>query len=140
MNPQPLSDTRARGLGFAQWVLILTGFAFLLAGIALIFVPNWFYDHIGHFPPFNRHYAGDAGTFSLPIGIGALIAARAPEKNLGLIVMVAIASVFHWLNHCYDWILDGTTANRFLTDVLPLGLQASSVIVVLISLQRKSRA
>ena len=133
---QLVTDSQSRVSSLARWVLILSGLVYLLAGLALIFAPYWFFLQIGHFVPFNRHYAGDAGTFSLPIGIGAFIAARAPGKNLGLTGMVALASVSHWMNHCYDWILDGTTLNRFVTDVLPLGIQASSVVVVLSLLLR----
>ncbi len=39
-----------------------------VVGLALLFIPGWFFDHIGPFPPYNRHYEGDLGSFLLPMG------------------------------------------------------------------------
>jgi hypothetical protein len=46
--------------------------------VVLYFEPRWFYDNIGPYPPFNRHYEADLGTFLIPLGIAMVIGARNP--------------------------------------------------------------
>jgi hypothetical protein len=87
---------------FVQIVVAIMGLFYTLAGGALIFFPLWFYQYIGNFPPFNRHYEGDAGAFLLALGIGLLVATPRPEKHVWLIRIAALASMFHVANHLYD--------------------------------------
>ena len=74
----------------------------------------------GHFPPFNRHYAGDLGTFLLPLGLALLVAARNPSRHLLLIGMAAGASVLHAFNHLYDAVAGQATLTHGLVDTGPL--------------------
>ena len=85
-----------------QALIGLVGLADTLAGAALLLAPEWFYETLGTFPPFNRHYAGDAGAFLLPIGIGLLFAAREPARFRAILVLGLGASWIHALNHAYD--------------------------------------
>src|SRR5712691_8523067 len=87
---------------FSHFVVGLAGLAYLLTGIALLFAPVWFFQTIGHFPPFNRHYEGDLGSFLLPLGVGLLVAARAPLKHIWVIRVAALGSLLHAGNHMYD--------------------------------------
>jgi hypothetical protein len=64
-----------------QAVVFVTGLFYTLTGLLMLFIPGWFYDTIGHFPPFNRHFIGDLGTFILPMGLGLILAARAPFQH-----------------------------------------------------------
>lgn len=88
-----------------QALIGLVGLLDAAAGAALLLVPEWFYETLGTFPPFNRHYAGDAGAFLLPIGIGLLFAAREPARYRALLVLALGASWLHGLNHAYDAIV-----------------------------------
>jgi hypothetical protein len=83
-------------------VVGIIGIFYTLAGAALIFFPLWFFQYIGNFPPFNRHYEGDAGAFLLALGIGLLVATPRPEAHVWLIRIAALASLFHVANHLYD--------------------------------------
>ena len=85
-----------------QALIGLVGLLDTAAGAALLLAPQWFYETVGTFPPFNRHYAGDAGAFLLPIGIGLLFAAREPARYRALLVLALGASWLHGLNHAYD--------------------------------------
>lgn len=85
-----------------QALIGLVGLADTLAGAALLLAPEWFYETLGTFPPFNRHYAGDAGAFLLPIGIGLLFAARSPARFRAILVLGLGASWIHAANHAYD--------------------------------------
>ena len=84
---------------FAQIVVGVMGTVNGLAGVALIFFPLWFFQHIGTFPPFNQHYEGDLGAYLLAVGIGLLVATPAPEKYPWVIRIGALASLLHAANH-----------------------------------------
>lgn len=89
-------------MGFVRAVVVAGGLLYLLTGIAQLAAPQWFFDNIGTFVPFNRHYVGDLGTFSLALGLAMLWAARDPVQHRLLIGMAAAASLFHAFNHVYD--------------------------------------
>jgi hypothetical protein len=88
-------------------LLILGGWGYIGAGGALLLAPHWFYQQIGTFPPYNRHYAGDLGAVLLPLGVGLLWAARAPERHRGLILLGAGVSLLHAANHLYEAVVFG---------------------------------
>ncbi len=90
---------------FAQMVVGGMGVVNCLAGLALIFYPLWFFQQIGTFPPYNRHYEGDLGAYLLAVGIGLLVATPAPESHPWIIRIGAAASWFHAANHLYDTLL-----------------------------------
>jgi hypothetical protein len=88
--------------GFVRATLVAGGVFYLLSGLGLLLIPQWFYENIGNYPPFNRHYAGDVGAFLLPLGIALLWAARNPSAHASLIGYAAAGSLLHALNHLYD--------------------------------------
>lgn len=116
-------------------ILLLDGLGYLATGAVLLFAPTWFYDNVGTFPPFNRHYAGDLGSFLLPLGLGLLLAARDPAGSRWLVFAVALGSLLHVLNHAYDawlagsWLSDGPT-------LLSLGVMAVLTVVAYAGLSR----
>lgn len=86
------------------------------AGAALLLAPQWFYDTLATFPPFNRHYAGDVGAFLLPIGLGLLIAAREPVRYRTILVLGLAASWIHAVNHAVDGIQHAGEGSASLLD------------------------
>lgn len=88
-------------------VLLIVGLSDALAGLALLVAPRWFFDTIGNFPPYGRHYMGDAGSFLVPIGLALVLAARDPRRYRGLVWLGAAASLLHFLNHLYGWVFAG---------------------------------
>lgn len=93
---------KSQTMRLVQWILLIGGLFYTLVGLAQLFAPLWFYTHIGLYPPFNRHYMGDLGSFTLPIGIALMLAARDPLQQRLLVGAVAGGSVLHSLNHLYD--------------------------------------
>lgn len=87
---------------FVRATLTAGGIFYTLVGLLLLFTPLWFYENVGTFPPYNRHYAGDAGTFTIAIGVMMLVAARQPFQHRGVILLALIASWLHGFNHIYD--------------------------------------
>ncbi len=108
----------------------LTGIAYLLTGIALLFAPVWFFQTIGHFPPYNQHYEGDLGSFLLALGIGLLVAARAPGRHLWVIRVAALGSLVHVGNHIYDAIVNSAPMSEWLWEIGPLFMLGLVLIVV----------
>ncbi|MFQ5946367.1 MAG: hypothetical protein ACE5NC_08975 [Anaerolineae bacterium] len=114
---------------FAQVVVGLGGVLYLLSGAALLLVPRWFFDNIGHYPPFNRHYSGDLGGFLLVLGAGLLIAARDPYRHRLLVGVGAGASLLHALNHTYDALIGQASLAHWLSDTLPLLIFAALILL-----------
>jgi hypothetical protein len=106
-------------------ILATGGVLYLLTGLAMIFAPQWFFDNIGNFPPYNRHFLGDLGTFTLPFGVGLLWAMRAPNKHHLFIGCAALASVLHTLDHLYDNVV---TPQGDLLQTVQLGLVALALV------------
>ena len=99
-----------------QALIAIVGLADAAAGAALLLAPEWFYRTVGTFPPFNRHYAGDAGAFLLPIGIGLMFAARAPGRYRAVLLLGLGASWVHAANHGYDALLHSGVGAASLLD------------------------
>jgi len=87
-------------------IVLISGIFYTLVGIALLFAPTWFFENIGTFPPFNRHYMGDLGSFTLPMGIGLIFASTNPAGHLSIIYVALVGSLIHTINHIYEAIID----------------------------------
>lgn len=114
---------------FVRAVLVAGGLNYALTGLALLFASEWFYQNIGYFPPFNRHYAGDLGGFTLPIGVALLWAARKPEQHRLMIGYAAFASLIHALNHGYDDLQAGLSVTGWLTSQTAVLLVFAAMLV-----------
>jgi hypothetical protein len=114
---------------FAQIIVGASGVLFIVVALLLLFAPRWFFENIGLFPPYNRHYEGDLGAFLLPLGIGLLFAARNPAKYRAVIAIAAAGSALHVLNHIFDGVTQSFTLLHWLTDTAPLALSAMLLII-----------
>ncbi len=103
---------------FVQFALGLTGLSYVAAGAALILIPAWFLENVGRFPPFNRHYMGDAGAFVLAIGVGVWLMRKNPWAHKSMLVAGLVATQLHALNHLYDAALH-SDLQHWLQDALP---------------------
>ena len=112
-----------------QALIALVGVADTAAGAALLLAPEWFYATLGTFPPFNRHYAGDAGAFLLPIGLGLLFAAREPRRFRAALLVGLGASWLHALNHVYDAFLHAGVGTASLLDAVNISGMAIALTV-----------
>jgi hypothetical protein len=83
-----------------------------------------------HFPPYNRHDAGDLGAFQLPLGVGLLLATREPLCYRVVILIAAAANLLHALNHFYGGLSMPTTPVYWIADVGTLLVMAIALCVV----------
>lgn len=113
----------------AQLIVAVSGVLFLLIALALLFAPRWFFENIGLFPPYNRHYEGDLGAFLFAIGAGLLYAARNPAKHRLIIAVAALGSALHVSNHLFDGITASYSLTHWVTDTAPLVLSAVLLLV-----------
>jgi hypothetical protein len=108
-------------------LLLIVGASYVLTALAMLLAPQWFFDTIGTFPPYNRHYTGDLGALTLPIGIALLWATRDPAAARGAVLIGVLASALHLLNHVYDAAI-GTVPSRGWSDVPAIALALVLII------------
>jgi hypothetical protein len=113
-----------------QLILGIGGLFYTLVGLALLFIPTWFFTYIGDFPPFNRHYMGDSGAFVLPLGIGLFMAMKQPAAHRYIVFLAAIGSLVHALNHAYDDWLVRSPLSHWFYETIPLIIFAVILFVV----------
>jgi hypothetical protein len=102
-------------------ILALAAVEQIVPGLLLLFAPGWFFENIGNFPPFNRHYMGDTGAFTLGLGLGLVFALRDPARYRGAIAAVAIGNLVHLANHLYDdYLGNAWSLDHFLRETLVL--------------------
>src|SRR5215510_7557725 len=123
MKTIPMTRPAAR-LSFSRVVVGIAGIIHLTTSLLLLLAPYSYFMLLEHFPPYNRHDAGDLGAFQLPLGIGLLLAAREPLRYRVVILMAAAANVLHALNHLYDGLISPTTLVYWIADVGLLALMA----------------
>ena len=115
---------------FIRTSLWIWGIIHVASALGLLFSPVWFFENIGPFAPFNRHYEGDTGAFLLPFGLMVILAAQDPQRHYLVIGAAAAASFLHALNHIYDALLIQADFSGWLRDPLPLTILAIWMIVV----------
>jgi len=116
-------------------VVFIVGLSDFLAGAALLLAPQWFFDHIGTYPPYSPHFLGDAGAFLTPVGAALILAATNPVKYRSLVALGTIVSVLHFLNH-----LDGSlTAGESWLQTIVVAVPAVAMLVVVAVGRSKSR-
>ena len=117
-----------------QLIVVLSGLAYALAGAALLLAPAWFYQYIGHFPPYNQHYEGDLGSFLLALGVGLLFAVSDPARYRLVVRIAALGSLLHVSNHIYAALLKTAPPDEWTREIIPLLIFA--VLLTVISLYR----
>jgi len=137
MNVNANSNTGS--INWLKMMVFLGGVLYTLTGLALLFAPEWFLENIGKFPPFNRHYMGDLGSFLLPLGVGLLIASRDPLRYSLLVSVVLAGNFLHGFNHIYDSVIGKEPLSHWVTDTLPILLFALLYILAYWRTGRENR-
>jgi hypothetical protein len=115
---------------FVRAALVTGGLFNVITALALLFAPEWFFETIGNYPPYNRHYLGDAGSFVLALGLILLWAVRDPARYRPMIALVGLGSLVHAMNHVVD---DVTIANPTMVSVTSNGFLFVFAFVLLLA-------
>jgi hypothetical protein len=98
---------------YARSIAIAVGVSYLAAALGLLLAQNWFFNNsFGNYPPYNRHYMGDAGSFVSVVGLMLLWAARDVARHWAMILLAGVGSLVHATNHVIeDFITNPSTAS-----------------------------
>ena len=66
------------------------------------FFSRSFYDVLGPYETFNRHYLQDVSAFEGAIGVAALLALGRPAWRVGVLVVAAFHVGLHAISHLVD--------------------------------------
>ena len=113
--------------------LVLTAWALAVAlfgvgGVWAFVDPAGFYDSLATFPPLNRHFLRDIGSFQLGIAATLLAALRWRSGTLVALAGASAASVGHAVSH----IVDRDEGGRGTDHILFWGLSALLVAATIV--------
>lgn len=101
----------------ARGVALAVGITFTLSGLWAFLAPQSWFDNIGNYPPYNKHFVHDLGAFQLGLGGMALLSLMWKAPLLAALAANGIAAIFHFASHVIDRDLGGRA-----TDPIMLGL------------------
>ena len=112
---------------YARSMAVAVGLSYLVVALALLLAQDWFFNiSFGSYPPYNRHYMGDAGSFLSVVGLMLLWAARDLTQRWVLILVAGVGSLIHATNHVIEDVITNPSnvsiANNILLFVLALAL------------------
>lgn len=112
---------------YVRSIAVAAGVSYLAAALTLLLAQDWFFNNtFGNYPPYNRHYMGDAGSFVGVLGLMLLWAARDPARHWEMILLAGVGSLVHATNHVIeDFITNpssASVANNVLLFVLAIAL------------------
>lgn len=120
----------------APALLGVLGVSEVLLGLWMVLAPQSFFDSLGAFGTYNGHYVRDAATFTLALGIVALLAVRRPSWWPATLALGAAQFGLHAINHVVDaGEADELAAGIF--DAVSLALVAALLGWTLMRLQRR---
>src|SRR5207237_9860688 len=70
--------------------------------LSIAIAPHAFFDSLGPYGHFNRHYLHDVAAFEGALGVGLLLAVRRPAWRAPLLVLAALHFAFHAISHGVD--------------------------------------
>ena len=111
---------------YARSIAVAVGVSYL-AALALLLAQDWFFNNtFGNYPPYNRHYMGDAGSFVSVVGLMLLWAARDLARHWAMILLAGVGSLVHAANHVIEDFIsnpsNASVANNVLLFVLAFAM------------------
>ena len=129
--------TQPRWIKILLWIL---GAMSLINGIPMFIAPSvWFFRLVPGVPetgPFNAHLVADSGTFFIAVGVGLLIAGADPKRHVAVVIVAAIANLFHSILHIYSHEAGLLSLEHLGTEVLGIYILTLALIAIAIILLR----
>ena len=108
----------------------------LVLGLWMLLAPRSFYDAIGPFGAYNRHYVLDTSTWQLAFGVALAVAVRRPSWRVPLLGFAVLQFGLHALNHIAD-IGDADPEWVGVFDAVALGLTTVLLAGLYVGAQRR---
>jgi hypothetical protein len=109
-------------------VVAAFGLFTLALGLWAIIAPVSFFDNIGHFEPYNRHFLHDIGAFQIGLGTAALFAvAWRDDALLAVLGGAAAGATAHEIAHIADNGIGGRDSDPY-----TLGLIAAILVATFV--------
>lgn len=115
---------RSMRLMMVSTIVVGSGLLYLMAGMTLLLQPEWFFENVAPFAPYNRLLLGQLGSLLLPLGVAMIVASQNPVEKRMMIAAGLGAAILLGLNQWYGISLDEVPPAGWLTSVLPLLLLA----------------
>lgn len=96
------------------------GVVFVASGLWAFLAPQSWFDNIGNYPPYNKHFVHDLGAFQLGLGGMALLSLMWKAPLLAALAANGIAAIFHLASHVIDRDLGGRSTDPFLLGLFAL--------------------
>jgi len=110
----------------SKLVAVLAGLFLIGLGVWAFFDPNSFYLRIAHFPPYNKHFLHDAGSFQIGMGAALLLALRWGDALGVALAGVGIGAAFHAASHWIDRSLGGKSSDPYVLSIFAFVLLAAA--------------
>ncbi len=96
---RPRAGTR---VDLATAVILVAGATQVASGVLAFLAPGAFYDLVASYPPENRHFIKDLGSWQIGLGGLALYGARRADWRVPLLGLLALQYVLHTVSHVID--------------------------------------
>ena len=110
----------------APALLGVLGVVEIALGAWMVLAPHSFFDALGAFGTYNEHYVRDAATFTLALGIVALLAVSRPAWWPAALALGTAQFGLHAVNH----VVDAGKADKLATGVFDAVSLAAVAIVL----------
>jgi hypothetical protein len=103
---------------YARSIAVSVGVAYLVAALTLLLAQDWFFNNIGNYPPYNRHYMGDAGSFVSVLALMLLWATRDLVRHWAMILLAGVGSLLHATNHIIEDFITNPSVASITSNIL----------------------
>ncbi len=110
-----------------QTAVVVGCLFFVVTGLWAFAAPRSFYENVATWPPYNEHLWHDAGSFSLGLGVGLLLALRRVRGQLAALGAAAAAALAHAVSHVIDYGDGGKDSDPYFLGLLALVLVAAFI-------------
>ena len=83
-------------------VILVVGVTQVASGLVALVAPGAFYDLVAGYPPENRHFIKDLGSWQIGLGALALYGARRADWRVPLLGLLGLQYVLHTISHVID--------------------------------------
>ena len=113
---------------FVRIVTLAGAVFFAVTGGWALIDPSSFYDQLALFPPYNRHFLHDIGSFELGLGAALVLAALGWSGLRVALWAGAVANVLHAVSHIVDSDLGGRGTDPYTLSIFAAVFVAAAVV------------